>query len=69
MMLLQQLQLTLEGCAPSSLVPLLPLRSEGSVSRLSLIFTQMMSTRRSNTALTEGENIVTTAEEKGEWYY
>ena len=45
----QQLQLTFEGCALSNLVPLFVV-SVGSESRLSDILSQMMSTRRSNTA-------------------
>ena len=49
----QQLQLTLDGCALSNLVPPLLFSRLGSESRLSDILSQMMSTRRSNTACGE----------------
>ena len=45
----QQLQFTFEGCALSNRVPLFVFKV-GSESRLSDILSQMMSTRRSNTA-------------------
>ena len=46
----QQLQLTFEGCALSNRVPLFEFNKLGSESKLSDIFSQIISTKRSNTA-------------------